>query len=209
MQAENLNVAVERAVAGDREVLVELLLNYSASLEAHVTRHFPAVLRGHLGVDDILQDTFLQVFRLIGHFEPRHDGSFLAWLKALADNQVRNATRAFARQKRGGGIRRVQNAAMTSSGRRTALLDQLVDDVTTPSSRAARREATRALDVGIASLPQDQRAALHLRYVEGRTLDEAALEMDRSPAAVRGLVFRAKEALRATLGKSSRWFSKK
>lgn len=209
MQAESLVVATERAVAGDREALVELLLYYSVSLEAHIKRSLPEVLKGHLGVDDILQDTFLQVFRLIGHFEPRHDGSFLAWLKALAENQLRTATRTFARQKRGGGIHRVQDAYMTSSGRHAALLDQLLDDVVTPSSRAARREATRALDVGIASLPQDQRAALHLRYGEGRSVDEAALEMERSPHAVRGLVYRAKKTLRETLGNSSRWFSQK
>jgi DNA-directed RNA polymerase specialized sigma24 family protein len=47
------------------------------------------------------------------------------------------------------------------------------------------------------------------RYVEGKSLAETATAMRRSPAAVRGLVDRAKQSLRKALGRSSRWFAKK
>ena len=66
-----------------------------------------------------------------------------------------------------------------------------------------------AIQVGVASLPDDQREAIRLRYLQGLTTQAAADQMERTPEAVRGLVSRAKQSLRTVLGNSSRWFSRK
>jgi RNA polymerase sigma factor (sigma-70 family) len=73
----------------------------------------------------------------------------------------------------------------------------------------AGHEAVQAVHVGLAGLPDDQREAIRLHYLDGASVKETAAAMERSPDAVRGLLHRAKQALRNTLGRSSRWLSKK
>ena len=69
------------------------------------------------------------------------------------------------------------------------------------------QKAVEALQVAITGLPDDQRQAIHLN-LSGLSLDEIAETMNRTEAAVRGLLHRAKRALREAMGRSSKWFSK-
>jgi RNA polymerase sigma-70 factor (ECF subfamily) len=89
------------------------------------------------------------------------------------------------------------------------LVDLLCDDTSTASAKAAEKEAIQAVQVGIACLPDEQQQAVRLRYLQGQSLAETANSLGRSPAAVRGLLYRAKLRLRDALGRSSRWFSRK
>ena len=63
-----------------------------------------------------------------------------------------------------------------------------------------RREELRELRAAIARLTPDQREALTLRYAGGLSADEAAEVMGRRAGTIRGLTFRAIEALRRQLG---------
>jgi RNA polymerase sigma-70 factor, ECF subfamily len=63
-----------------------------------------------------------------------------------------------------------------------------------------RREELRELHAAIARLTPDQREALTLRYAGGLSADEAAEVMGRQAGTIRGLTFRAIEALRRQLG---------
>jgi RNA polymerase sigma factor (sigma-70 family) len=82
----------------------------------------------------------------------------------------------------------------------------LSDRGDSPSQAAARSEVVQAVHIGLASLPDDQREAVRRRYVERQDYIAAAKAMDRSPEAVRSLVYRAKQSLRDFMGRSSRWF---
>jgi RNA polymerase sigma-70 factor (ECF subfamily) len=73
----------------------------------------------------------------------------------------------------------------------------------------ARHEAAVALQISLANLPPDQRAAVQLRYLDGKTENEVAASMGRTRDAVHGLVVRARSTMRELLGRSSRWFSRK
>ncbi len=61
----------------------------------------------------------------------------------------------------------------------------------------------RAVQNTIAQLPEDYRHAVQLRLLEGRSLEEVAEAMDRTPRAVQGLIDRAKKKMRADLGRLS------
>jgi RNA polymerase sigma-70 factor, ECF subfamily len=63
-----------------------------------------------------------------------------------------------------------------------------------------QREELRELRAAIAHLTPDQREALLLRYAAGLSADEAADVMGRRAGTIRGLTFRAIEALRRQLG---------
>jgi RNA polymerase sigma-70 factor, ECF subfamily len=89
------------------------------------------------------------------------------------------------------------------------LIGLLSDHRSTPGRKVARHEGTQAIQIAIAALPDDQREAIRLRYLEGKSIEETAAEMGRTAAAVNGLVRRAKEGLRDSLEDSARWLSKR
>jgi RNA polymerase sigma factor (sigma-70 family) len=73
----------------------------------------------------------------------------------------------------------------------------------------ARRDAVLAVQVAVAGLPADQREAVRLHLLEGKSLQETAVAMDRTKSAVRSLIHRGKQKLSEALGRASLWFSSK
>jgi RNA polymerase sigma-70 factor (ECF subfamily) len=78
-----------------------------------------------------------------------------------------------------------------------------------PGSVVAQGEAVQALQVALAALPADQRRAIQLHLLEGKSLDETATALGRTPDAIRGLVHRGKQALQAAMGRASLWLKSK
>jgi RNA polymerase sigma-70 factor (ECF subfamily) len=198
---------IERTARGERAALERLLLDHYAPLAAHIARRMPATLQSVVGVEDIVQSTFTNVFQSIGQYEAREDAGFLSWLLAIAENQLRDAIRAQQRKKRGGDRIRVQNVPAEEQSRDVQLLDILIGPDHTPSRSAARREGMHAIRAALAELPEEYRRAIELRYFDGYSLEETAVLMGRTTGAVRGLVDRARRQIRESLGRASRYLS--
>jgi RNA polymerase sigma-70 factor (ECF subfamily) len=196
------------AARGDRASLERLLMAHYDRLAQRIASKLPPRLRATQAVEDILQLTFLQAFRDIDRFESRPDAGFGDWIAQTADNRLLDAIKHHDRAKRGGNMQQAPSEIQADS-RVLSLLDWIAADDTSPASVAARGEAVAALHVALASLPRDQRAAIELRLLEGKSLEETAAELQRTPDAVRGLVHRGKEELKAALGRASQWFSRK
>jgi RNA polymerase sigma-70 factor (ECF subfamily) len=196
---------IERAAGGDREALQVLLIEHCVWLPRHIDRQLPDDVRSLLSVDDVVQDTLVEVFRSIGQFSSRGRFAFAAWIKSVADNRTHNAVRDFRCKKRGGHVRRVGASHSSSVADLTQLLSDHGD---TPSRPLVRDEMVAAVHVGLASLPEDQRDAVRLRLLDGKSVEETATALERTPAAVRGMLYRAKHSIRQALGRSSRWFGK-
>jgi RNA polymerase sigma factor (sigma-70 family) len=79
-------------------------------------------------------------------------------------------------------------------------LDENFDGVAQPPEIAARREELVALIARVRDLPEPQREALVKRELEGRSHQEIASSLGVSAGAVRGLIFRARTALRDGAG---------
>jgi RNA polymerase sigma-70 factor (ECF subfamily) len=54
-------------------------------------------------------------------------------------------------------------------------------------------------------LPDDQRMAIQMQQLEGKSVEETAAALGRTPGAIRGLVHRGKLELVEALGRASRW----
>jgi RNA polymerase sigma-70 factor, ECF subfamily len=78
----------------------------------------------------------------------------------------------------------------------------LVADQSSPSQKAIRKEQWDRLVDALAQLPADQRTALELRHLQGRSIPEICEEMSRTTAAVAGLLRRGLKTLRALLDQS-------
>jgi RNA polymerase sigma-70 factor (ECF subfamily) len=199
---------IEAAASGDRTALERLLILEFGAVQRHITQQLPDWLRGAVNVEDLLQDTFAQAFRDIGRFEFRSENSLRAWLCTIADHRRQDVIRRLRRKKRGGGRAKTQAPVDAYDSSLFELATQVTDRGDSPSQAAARGEIVRAVQVGLSSLPEDQREAVRRRYVERQDYNAAAKAMDRSPEAVRSLVYRAKQSLRGFMGRSSRWFFK-
>jgi RNA polymerase sigma-70 factor (ECF subfamily) len=199
---------VAAAASGDRVALERLLLVHYDDLARRIGAKLPPRLQSTHSVEDILQLTFLQAFRDIGRFELRADATFGGWLATIAEHRLLDAIKRHDAKKHGGDLRQVQDAARDGS-RVLPLLDWIAAADTSPGSVVAREEALHALQVALAALPDDQRNAIQLRLLEGKSLEETAAALGKTTGAVRGLVHRGKQELVAAMGRASRWLPSK
>jgi RNA polymerase sigma-70 factor (ECF subfamily) len=195
------------AVAGDRPATERLLVAHYAMLEGRIAARLPHGLREVVAVEDLLQETIVQAIRCLPKCGAQSSQAFAAWLKAIADHQVVDVIRAATCHKRGGGWHQIANVNGGSAD--MAVMERLQDSALTPGSAAACIEAVAAIKSALDELPSDEGRAMRLHVLDGKSLDETATAINRSPGAVRGLIHRAKRRLRDLMHSSSRWFDSK
>jgi RNA polymerase sigma factor (sigma-70 family) len=196
---------IRRAVAGDREALAELLKQHRAAVRHALAGRIPARWQAVLTVDDVMQQTYVDVYLDIGRFDVERDGSFRAWLMTLAKRNLLDALRMLGRQKRGKEWRRVGAAAVDESF--VALYERLTDPRSTPSRQAAAREVRTRLEGALELLPPTHRVVVQMCDLESRPVQEVAASLKRTPGAVHMLRVRAHRELAELLGTPSRFFS--
>ncbi|TMK72997.1 MAG: sigma-70 family RNA polymerase sigma factor [Actinobacteria bacterium] len=142
-----------------------------------VYRYALAVMRNEADAEDVTQTTFMNALRAFQRGErPEKPQN---WLIAIAHNVCRQRFRQSAR-------RPAEVAFDDDIG--TGLLEP---DDETPTGDDIRR--------ALGHLAFNQRAALVMRELEGRSYAEIAEILDLSPSAVETLIFRARRALREQL----------
>jgi RNA polymerase sigma-70 factor (ECF subfamily) len=155
-------------------------------------------LQGKLDPADLVQETLLRAHRSRDQFRGRSEAECLVWLRTIL---VRTLTDAVRKNAPRSGVReRSLEAALEQSSRR--LESMLAADQTSPSQKASRDEQLLRLADALAGLPDDQRRAVELRHLHGLATVEIARRMDRTVAAVGGLLQRGLRALRAGLCES-------
>lgn len=155
------------AQAGDESALDSLLAGHRDQLRALADDALPPRLKARIDASDIVQQTCLSAFRRIGEFQGNAPAQFAAWLQQIHQHNTQNAIRdQLQTQKRGDA--------------RDEPLPADVDDPrsNTPSQHAMRQEESQALWLALARLPEDEREALQLRYLEGLTLVQVCEQLD-------------------------------
>ena len=99
------------ALQGDQIALQQLLLNRYEQFAGAIRGRIPAPLRSVVDVEDILQTTFVQVFRGLSRFKEGNAEAFFAWVHSIAEAKVADAVRSATRKKRGGDWKRVRGCA--------------------------------------------------------------------------------------------------
>lgn len=131
------------------------------------------LLGDHHDAEDATERTFLAAMDAIDRF--RDEGaSFRSWLFRIAHNQVANALRARGR-------------------RAAAPLDSIAEpiDDADPAREVSAADDARRVRRAIASLPEDRRQVVVLRFVDGLSAREIGAVLGRSDGAVRVLQHRA------------------
>ena len=160
---------------------------------AHLRRHHPA----RLDSSDIVQQTLLNAFSKRDHFRGSSEAEFAAWLREILKHNLADALRDQRRDKRDVRRDRSLEAEIDESFSRTH--GWLAAAQSSPSQKVIKQEDLRRLSEALTLLPEAQREVIVLHHLQGLKLAEVAAEIDRTEAAVAGLLFRGLRALHAIL----------
>ncbi len=196
---------LDRAIAGDKEALTTLLERTGLAVRKALAGSIPTRWQALFAVDDVMQQTYTDAFLGIGQFEARGEQAFRAWLTTLAKRNLLDALKMLGAEKRGGKFKRLD--PRTTNDSLVMLHDMLQAGSSTPSRRAARTEASAALESAIALLPEKHQQVVRMYDIQGRPVEDVATALQRSPGAVYMLRARAHDRLRGILGTASNYFS--
>jgi RNA polymerase sigma-70 factor (ECF subfamily) len=160
--------------------------------------HLSPRLRGKVDPSDIVQQTLLKACER-GYQCRSHNGAErTAWLRRILANTLADALRTFGYAKRDVALERSLEAALEESSVR--LRAMLRPEPSSPSQQAVRQEGWRRLSGALEQLPADQRAVIEMHHLQGLPVPEVAEHLQRSEAAVAGLLRRGLKKLRQLLG---------
>jgi RNA polymerase sigma factor (sigma-70 family) len=139
-----------------------------------VYRYVLAVLRNPADAEDVTQTTFMNAYKAFKRGERPHKPQ--NWLITIAHNACRS------------------KAIRASRRPREVPLEDVVTQLSVPEQdKVSVRELLKALG----RLPFNQRAAIAMRELEGRSYEEIAETLDVTVPAVEALLVRARRTLRA------------
>jgi len=154
-------------------------------------------LQGKFDASDIVQQTLVRALDAFPQLKGESDAAVAAWLREILARQLANTVRDLGRQKRDATRERSLELALDQSASRLERFLATADP--SPSQQVQQSEQVLLLADALAALPESQREAIVGHHLEGRTLSEVGIEMERSPVAVAGLIKRGLRALRLRL----------
>ena len=145
---------IARIAARDSVALGELYDRYAGMLLALIRR-----ILGELEAEDVLQETFVQVWRQAERYDPKRS-SASTWLVLIARSRAIDRLRT----------RRVADRTKEASFRENSRVDTSPEGV----ESVLHTERQRRLREELARLPEEQRHALELAFFRGMTQSEIA-----------------------------------
>ncbi|WIG57435.1 MAG: hypothetical protein OJF49_000179 [Ktedonobacterales bacterium] len=171
---------VTRSIQRDAEAFGQL---YSLYFD-RVYRYVRFRVGNATDAEDLTGSIFLSAWRSIDRFSPKHDASFAGWLFKLAHNAIVDRYR-----------RQRESVSLDDIGASVACEDESPGTEHMVEWRLTVAELHQALQ----ALTAEQREVVLLRFVEGLSAREVGDIMGKQEGTVRGMQFRAIEALRRTL----------
>ena len=172
---------VQRAQKGNLDAFNALILHYQTQVY-NLAWH---LLHDGAAADDATQEAFISAYKGLAKFR---GGSFRSWLLRIAANACYDELRRRKRRPSTsfddfGDVDEDANPALVNGGEK-------------PEEYAQRREMAHVLQVGIDTLPADQRITLVLSDVQGMNYQEIAETMEVSLGTVKSRLARARSKLR-------------
>ena len=164
-----------RARDGDPQAFAALYDRYFEVVYRYVSYRVREVEEA----EDVTSEVFFRALRAMPRYEPRQP--FLAWLYRIARNAVIDRARTLRPR-----VSFEDALAHPDSG------DHVVD----PDVRILAADRRARLRVALATLTAEQQEVVILRFVEGLSAEEVGEIMGKRAGTVRGLQFRALQALK-------------
>ena len=151
-----------------------LVTKYQSTIYWHIRR----MIVSHEDAEDVLQETFIKIFRHLGDF--RAECSLSTWIYRIATNTALSAIR-----KRKNEVIRLDDSVFAN------LSDTQVDEALEDDSEEQLQRLQRAME----QLEADERALITLYYMEEKPLAEVAFIMRLTEANVKVKLHRIRKKL--------------
>lgn len=181
---------IRRASEGDAA-------SFNSLMQMHERRMYAVAVRmcgNPEDAQDCLQEAMLRIYRSIAGFKAQ--SSFSTWVYRITMNACLDE------------LRKRKNRPSTS-------LDGLVDEgwsppdnAESPEKYAVRSEVRNSLHRLIGELPEDMRAAIVLRDIQGYSYDEIARMLDANVGTIKSRISRGRERLREKIAASPELFDR-
>jgi RNA polymerase sigma-70 factor (ECF subfamily) len=162
---ESTAILLKRAQGGDDAARNCLYERYFRRLSAIAHGRLPYYQRDLRDTDDLVQVTLSQAFNGLKRFENRREGAFLAYLRKILLNEIRQDVRKRKRRRIDG---------QPDAG--------IVDPAQTPSQIVSQRETFGRYDQALGRLTAAQREAVIMRIEFGLSYDEIARNLGKPTA---------------------------
>lgn len=148
-------------------------------------------LRSHEDAEEVVQDTFVKVYKNLKTF--RGDSSFSTWLHRILLNLARNK---YHWNKRRGESQKISisEKRQNPDGAEVGDID-FADTSKSPNEITEKREDEEGMMIAIASLPEPLREAIVLRHIEDMSYEDIAKITGANIGTVKSRLSRAREAL--------------
>lgn len=145
---------------GDAKAREKLIARYLPMLCRWAHGRLPRYARDMADTDDVVQVTLMRALKNIDEFESQRAGAFLAYLRRIVLNAVRDEIRR--------SVRRPNKVALSEElpMKSASLLEQAIG-----------REAVEAYEAALTSLPEEKQEAVILRIEFGMSYPEIAESM--------------------------------
>lgn len=174
---EQESALVTRATQRDHDAFTQLYQLYFD----RIYRYVRLKLGNAIDAEDITSAVFFNAWRTIHNFSPQRESSFAAWLFRLAHNAVVDRFRSLK-----------DTISLDATNPHIAARALLPG----PEAHVERKLTINELTAALGLLTEEQREVVLLRFVEGLSAREVGDIMGKQEGAVRGMQFRAIEALR-------------
>jgi RNA polymerase sigma factor (sigma-70 family) len=177
---------LERIRLGDKSARERLVSRYLPILKRLAHGRLPARARDLSDTDDLVQVTILRALDHIETFEMRREGAFLAYMRRILVNQIRDEIRRVSRRPD-----------------RVELGDEVPGMGPSPLEEAIGTETAARYEDALGRLTDEQREAVILRLELGYTYQQIAEALGHgSSNAARMMVTRALVRLSKSMGSS-------
>jgi RNA polymerase sigma-70 factor (ECF subfamily) len=178
------------AKKGDPRAFAALIKRY----EETVFRFAFKICRDRAKAEEVLQDTFISVFKKISSFDGK--SKFSTWLYTVVTNNCLMKRRRRRIQDLEDPLEILDHPPTTADGHFSR---QIESWPSTPSEIVLDKELRHVLDQAIQRLPEEYRVVFVLRDVEGRSNEETAGILSISVEATKSRLRRARAFLRNEL----------
>ena len=189
---------VARIRQGDPAALASFIAQRRVPLLAYIERRLGAGLRRKLEPEDVFQEVSAEAVRSLSAMDLAERDPF-NWLCQLVERRIIDAHRRFFGAAKRDAGREISLHRSAPDESRAQVIDMLIASMTTASEVFSRNVRQQRLQEALASLPDDQREALRLRYVEGLPSKQIAEQLGKSDGAIRVMLTRSLNRLQTIL----------
>lgn len=172
---------VKQVQSGNKNAFNLLVIRHQNKVMNIVSRY----VKNSGDVADVTQEAFIKAYRALPNF--RGESAFYTWLYRIAVNSAKNYLTSQSRKPPASDVDAQEADYFDGS--------EALRENASPEKTLLSEELQSKLFATIEQLPDDLRAAITLREIEGLSYEEIAAVMECPVGTVRSRIFRAREAI--------------